>query len=569
VVVPRDRAQIRDEGSAQTVRRLAAGALAALLLLLGALVGVAVFATDRLQTTAEERFVREAFPLRVAARDLVLELLNEETGVRGYVITGDPASLGPYRRGRANAARDLRDLGAHAKRRPGLANALADVEVAVRSVDRYFAGQIALVRSGPAGRRQAQENVGAGKAPFDRFRMAARRLERHIDELVRSAQAQQRSTFRRTLAFLLAAGLAAGAIALGLLLSVPARLDRLYRREQEARRAAERGAQASRALAHVREAVVLADADDVVRYWNAAAEDVFDLPEERALGRTVATVVPELADPGADGGAALVPIGGAGAGERWLAVTTTRFPEGRVVVLRDVTDEHALERIRNDFVATAAHELRTPIASVFGAARTLRRRDVALPPETSERLLAMIESESDRLGRIVEQILTSAALDAGELTLEPVPCDVRAVCARVLRSVEVWRPSNVSVSLVAEGAVTPFLCDEERLHQVLLNLTENAVKYSPDGGRVELRLLERPGGVRIDVSDEGMGIPASERERVFEKFYRLDPSMSRGVGGSGLGLYITRRLLDQMGASVTVDANPGGGTIVTIELPRS
>jgi signal transduction histidine kinase len=554
----------RDE--ARSVRRLATGALAALVVLLAALVGVAVFATHRLQTTAEERYVREAFPLRVAARDLVVQLLNQETGVRGYAISGNPASLGPYRRGRANMEIDLAEIERLARDRPGLRAALADVRREVRTVHSFFERQIELVASGPAGQRQARANVTTGKAPVDRFRAAATRLERLVADLVRQARDQQRSTFRRTLAFLLAAGLAAGGIAVALLLAVPRRLDRLYRREQEARRAAERGDRASRALAHVREAVVLADADDVIRYWNAAAESVLAVPEPAALGRTVGSVVPELADAGGPGG--LVPVAVDG-GERWLAVTTTRFPEGRVVVLRDVTDEHALERMRHDFVATAAHELRTPIASVFGAARTLRRPDVTLPPETSGRLLAMIETESERLGRIVEQILDAAVLDAGELRLEPGACDVRAVCADVVAAVELWRPANVHVSLVVEGDLARIVCDEDRLRQVVLNLAENGVKYSPDGGRVELRVAGLPDRVRIAVADEGIGVPAGERERIFEKFYRLDPAMSRGVGGSGLGLYITRALVEQMGGTIAVDASPGGGTVFTVELPRS
>ena len=555
----------RGRGTAPAVRRLAAGALAALLLLLGALVGVAVFATHRLHTTADERFVREAFPLRVAARDLVLQMLNQETGVRGFIITGDEASLGPYRRGRENAELDLVAIERLTRDRPALAGTLADVRREVRAVEAHYARQVALVRGGPVGRRLAEANVTTGKPLVDRFRVAAARLERRAGELLRDARDQQRRTFLRTLAFLLGVGALAGGIALALLLGVPPRLEALYRREHAARLSAERGDRASRALAHVREAVVLADEDDVVRYWNAAAETVLDVPERDALGRTLATVVPELAGSAPRGGVVPVAVDG---DRRLLAVTTTYFQEGRVVVLRDVTDEHALERMRSDFVATAAHELRTPIASVFGAARTLRRRDVSLPPETAERLLAMVESESDRLGRIVEQMLDAAVLDSDELSLERSPCDVLAVCADVRRAVQVWSPANVSVELVADGTPAPILGDEDRLRQVVTNLTENAIKYSPDGGRVELRLLDRGSRVRIEVADEGIGVPPSERERIFEKFYRLDPSLSRGVGGSGLGLAITRRLVERMGGTIEVEGNPGGGSIFAVELPR-
>jgi signal transduction histidine kinase len=551
------------QGGAATARRLSAGALAALILLLVALVGAGVFAAHRLHTSARDRYVREAFPLRVTERDLVLQMLNEQTGVRGFVMTGDAASLAPYRRGRENAALDLAMLEQLAAGRPFLRSRLAAVRAEVARVEAYFAQQIALVRAGRPGVAEARANVLADKAGFDRFHAAADRLDGGIDALVRSADAQQRRTYRRAVAFLVAIGAAAGALALVLLLVVPARLERLYRREQEAREAAERGARAARALAHVREAVVLADEDDVVRYWNAAAESVLGVPEADALGARVAAVVPELAT----AGEGLVPVG-TGGQERWLAVTTTTFPEGRVIVMRDVTGDHALERIRDDFVATAAHELRTPIASVYGAVRTLRRGDVALAPETAEQFLAMIETESDRLGRIVDQIVTSAELDGGELTLTPAACDLRSVCESVLAAVDAWKPDSVTVSLVGAGEM-PVHCDDGRLRQALLNVTENAIKYSPDGGSVELRLVDGAERVRIEVRDDGIGVPPAERERIFEKFYRLDPSMSRGVGGSGLGLYISRQLIEQMGGSIDVAANPGGGSVFTIALPRS
>jgi two-component system phosphate regulon sensor histidine kinase PhoR len=552
-------------GSARTARRLATGALTALIVLLVLLVGAGVFAAQRLHTTARDRYVGEAFPLRVTERDLVLQMLNEQTGVRGYVITSDPSSLAPYLRGRENVALDLARLERLAADRPFLSSRIADVHAEVRRVETYFAQQIALVRRGLAGRAEARANVLVGKAGFDRFHAAADRLDEAIDTLVRSAEAQQRRTYRRAVAFLATTGAAAGLLALALLLGVPARLERLYRREHEARVTAERGAQASRALAHVREAVVLADEEDAIRYWNAAAESVFGVSENDAIGRTVGSVVPELAAAG--GAARLVPVGSDGR-ERWLAVTTTGFPEGRVIVLRDVTDEHQLERIRDDFVATAAHELRTPIASVYGAVRTLRRGDVALEPETAERFLAMIETESDRLGRIVDQIVTSAQLGRGELTLAAGDCDLRAVCESVVAAVEPWRPENVTLSLAGDAEL-PVRCDDGRLRQALLNVTENAVKYSPDGGHVELRLADGPDRVRIDVRDEGIGVPNAERDRIFEKFYRLDPSMSRGVGGSGLGLYISRQLIEQMGGTIDVAANPGGGSVFTVELPRA
>jgi two-component system phosphate regulon sensor histidine kinase PhoR len=112
------------------------------------------------------------------------------------------------------------------------------------------------------------------------------------------------------------------------------------------------------------------------------------------------------------------------------------------------------------------------------------------------------------------------------------------------------------------------VCDEGRLRQVLENLLGNAVKYSPDGGRIALRLRDGGARLRIEVQDEGLGIPPSERDRIFEKFYRLDPALTRGVGGSGLGLYISRQLVEQMGGRISVTSQHGKGSTFTVELPR-
>src|SRR5438552_17212712 len=112
------------------------------------------------------------------------------------------------------------------------------------------------------------------------------------------------------------------------------------------------------------------------------------------------------------------------------------------------------------------------------------------------------------------------------------------------------------------------MCDPPRLRQVIVNLVENAIKYSPGGGKIEVRVVDGPDRVRIDVQDEGLGIPPSEQARIFEKFYRLDAEMARGVGGSGLGLYISREIVTQLGGTLTVESAPGTGSTFTVRLPH-
>ena len=339
-------------------------------------------------------------------------------------------------------------------------------------------------------------------------------------------------------------------------------------------RKAERGANAARALAYVADGVVLIDHEGVVRHWNQAAASITNVAEEDALDRQVREVVPSwdaltthvpLVAPGAAARPVTVPIVIDG-DERWVSVAGVRFEQGTVYALQDVSEERALEKTRSDFVTTASHELRTPLAAVYGAIRTLRRPDVELAEEDQAQFLEMIEAEATRLARIVDQILLAGQLDADAVELEVSECDPSEIAARVIESAQLHAPESISLSLDVDG--TPKIsCDEDKLRQVLVNLVDNAVKYSPGGGHVELRVRNGHGSCVIDVVDEGLGIPPGERERIFEKFYRLDPEQTHGVGGSGLGLYICRELVERMDGHLSVESEPGKGSRFTLELP--
>jgi PAS domain S-box-containing protein len=339
-------------------------------------------------------------------------------------------------------------------------------------------------------------------------------------------------------------------------------------------REAERGADAARALAYVADGVALIDTSGSVLHWNPAAASITGVAEEEALGRQVSEVVPAwdaltshvpLVPPGGDARPVTVPIVLEGR-ERWVSVSGVDFGDGTVYALQDVTEEHALEKTRSDFVATASHELRTPLAAVYGAVRTLRRDDVELTDADRAQFLEMIESEATRLAKIVDQILLAGQLDADAVEFELVECDLEEVAAGVIDSAALHLPESISLDLSVDGAA-PIRCDENKLRQVLVNLVDNAVKYSPEGGRVELRVRSENGSCLIEVADEGLGIPADERERIFEKFYRLDPQQTQGVGGSGLGLYICRELVERMNGRLRVESEPGKGSRFTVELP--
>ena len=344
-------------------------------------------------------------------------------------------------------------------------------------------------------------------------------------------------------------------------------------------REAERRAEAALALEYVGDGVVLLDEDGRVRFWNAAAAAITGVREADAVGRRPAEVVPaweeltrlaELADAEAPERArpVTVPVGTA-SGDRWVAVTGVAFDEGVVYALRDVSDEHALERARSDFVATASHELRTPLAAVYGAARTLLRTDIEIPVDQRDRFLEIIVSETERLTAIVSQILLAGQLEEGRVDVTTTATDLKPLAESALDLARLRAPEQIELRLEQDGAPAVALADEDKLRQVLVNLLDNAIKYSPDGGDVVVELEGGNGRVRLAVRDHGLGIPQGEQERIFEKFYRLDPALTRGVGGSGLGLFISRELVSRMGGSLTVRSQPGEGAAFVVDLPAA
>jgi PAS domain S-box-containing protein len=342
--------------------------------------------------------------------------------------------------------------------------------------------------------------------------------------------------------------------------------------------AAEERARAAQALTFVGDGVFLVDAYGVIRLWNPAAATITGLAEVEVVGRPAGEAIP-----GWDRLVSRVPIAGphdatvraetlpleVGGIERWLSISGVGFEEGTVFAFRDLTEERGVERMKSDFVSTVSHELRTPLAAIYGAAVTLRREDMPLEPQQRSDLLGVIATEADRLARIVNDILWASRLDAQSVPFSIGAHDAREIAEQIVATTRIRLPENVDLDLVTPAGLPPLAADPDKLSQVLANLVENAVKYSPGGGRVEVRVEQSDGVIRFRVSDEGLGIPPAERERVFEKFYRLDPNLTQGVGGTGLGLYICRELVSRMDGQIWVEPKLGPGTTVVVELPAA
>jgi PAS domain S-box-containing protein len=326
--------------------------------------------------------------------------------------------------------------------------------------------------------------------------------------------------------------------------------------------------QSAAILANVADGIVAVDRDGRVVVWNAAAERITGVPVAEALGRTPAQVLQR--DFQSESGASnrLVSITRSG-DEIWLSLSEAlmRDPSGavagRIFAFRDISSEWAVEQMKSDFVSTVSHELRTPLTSIYGFAETLLRRDVDFDEREREIFLNYIATESERLTKIVDTLLNVARLDTGDLHVELEPTDIGAVVAEAVGVVLDGTANGHRFVVDLDDGGLEVQADPEKLRQVVDQLVENAIKYSPDGGVVRIEARRHPNVVEVSVADEGIGIPAAHRERIFDKFYRVGDNAT----GTGLGLFIARGLVSAMGGRMRVDSEEGHGSRFTFELP--
>lgn len=256
-------------------------------------------------------------------------------------------------------------------------------------------------------------------------------------------------------------------------------------------------------------------------------------------------------------------------------VTVTAVPlggdePGRILlVLHDITQLRQLERIRSDFVANVSHEIKTPVTAIHGFAETLVD-GACLDPERAMEFSRIIYRESERLHRIVSELLDLARIESGQVSLELVPTDIVQVVQETVHSLD-HRAQKADLKLETEGAEAPVWAraDKDRLQQVLVNLIVNAINNTPAGGEITVTVRKECDEVKVAVTDTGRGIAPEVLPRIFERFYRVDKARSREAGGTGLGLAIVKHIVEAHGGSIRVESEPGRGSIFTLYLPKA
>lgn len=355
-------------------------------------------------------------------------------------------------------------------------------------------------------------------------------------------------------------------------------------------------------LASLQDAVLVVDDESRLRFLNAAASDLFGVDIEDVLGAQILEALPSFdleaairealqngytharevslyIVPSANGAPSTPNSGGnlhggnAGRREVLLRVAPVRRSDGAVsgavAIVQDLTELRRLERVRRDFVANASHELRTPIANIRAAAETIL--DSSEDPTLVQRFLPRLVSEAERLSHLVSDLLDLARADSA-LDMPRAPVDVTKVVRDVMRRLD-DKARGQQIGLVCDRFDPYFVPgDSAAIEQVAFNLIDNALIYTPPGGRIIIGIEtdgEAPAArnLLLSVSDTGIGIPAPDLARIFERFYRVDKARSRAQGGTGLGLAIVKHIVEKHGGHVRVESEVGQGTTFIISLP--
>ena len=329
-------------------------------------------------------------------------------------------------------------------------------------------------------------------------------------------------------------------------------------------------------LSNIADGIVAVDRDGKVVLWNTAAEQITGVPAQEALERTPSDVLQRdlESDREMPAGERFVSIR-RGGDDIWLSLTEAimRDPAGavagRIFAFRDISAERVVEQMKSEFVSNVSRELRSPLTSIYGFAETLLRDDVLFGEEERTTFLGYIASEAGRLTAIVDRLLAVARLDSGDLQVQLAPTDVSAVVSEVVSSAKqslALSGHEFVLDLPAEPLAVA--ADREKLRQIVTDLVDNAVKYSPEGGTVRVAARRRDDTVEVSVDDEGIGIPEAEQSRIFAKFYRAE-SAGRDLssGGTGLGLFIAKELLAAMRGRIWVRSREGDGSSFVFSLP--
>jgi PAS domain S-box-containing protein len=335
--------------------------------------------------------------------------------------------------------------------------------------------------------------------------------------------------------------------------------------------------------------VMILDAEEKITGYNRALTIMTGAPAEEAIGQHCWEIL-HLRDQRSDQEMPELvrPLARCAKGERFyvegdhvrddgiritMGITYTPLfdAEGQLVNIianvRDITRFREAEEMKSTFISVISHELKTPVALIKGYAGTLRREDAHWDEETVRESVGVIEEEADRLTQLIDNLLDASRLQTGQMQLTKTDVRLDKMAARIVDKFRTQSDRH-TFELSFTDDFPQVQADNERIYQVLSNLISNAIKYSPDGGRIVVSGRADQDRVYVAVTDQGIGIPAGEQDRIFDRFYRVESALSRRTQGAGLGLYLVKSVIEAHGGFIWVSSNPGKGSTFVFTLPR-
>lgn len=331
-------------------------------------------------------------------------------------------------------------------------------------------------------------------------------------------------------------------------------------------------------LSHMNEGVIAIDRRRHCVMANPAAEKIFDFSAMNALGKSLIEItrhpqLERLVDHAfQDKRTISAEILFSGKTKKTLYVNVIVLDAhvrdiGAILVFHDRTELRRLENVRKEFVANVSHELRTPLTSIKGFIETLLS-GASKDPATSEKFLRIISEDTDRLGRLVEDILTLGEIEQGAAPIKKEALDLSLELPSILERLKTQlKEKNIAIETRISGTPLRLSGDKDKVHQVFFNLIHNAIKFNKPDGKITLSADQGPEGTTISIEDTGIGIPEEAQSRIFERFFRVDKERSKELGGTGLGLAIVKHIMEAHGGRISCQSTPGQGSRFSVFFP--
>jgi len=527
------------------------------------------------RTRALRQEMVEGYTGRSELGQLLSDVNEAETSQRGYLLSGDESFLGNYRRDRADIPVQLSALERRYAAAPAERARLDDISRLCQLKFGEMDQTIALRQHGRAREAEAVFADGQGRQEMEAIRATVDRIRADDNRRIESDLARDRRRAMRTeqiivvLLVCLAIGVAASIYLIRRYAEARSNLVLASRAEAARERAVFEAAM---------DGILILDPQGRVERANPAAERMFGrergelagLPAAQLFAKDAQDVLAALGREAHDGGLRREVTGARKDGSRFpleLSLADTKADDlGVLLFTRDISERRHVERLKDEFVSTVSHELRTPLTSIAGSLGLIAGGAAGQLPEKAARLISIAQSNSQRLVRLINDVLDLEKLESGKLPFQFSVLDLRDIAQRAIDGVRGYADQLGVELLLADGPAAPVRGDTDRLVQVVTNLLSNAAKYSPTGEAVRVKVEREGGNAALSVADHGPGVPEAFRDRIFARFAQADSS-DRGKGGTGLGLYIAREIAERHGGRLWFESPQGGGSTFHLDLP--